>query len=85
MLRHCDSGVHVGVSVSAGVDAEGIDAAHVVPHHLYLVVPTALRHQYVGMLGSHPEELCGVVGIPSSKHLEVREDCLTPVGHPALW
>ena len=48
VLRHCDSGVHVGVSVSAGVDAEGIDAAHALPHHLYLVLPTALRHQYFG-------------------------------------
>ena len=68
MLRHCDSGVHVGVSVAAGVDAEGVDQAQAVPHHLYLVIPTALRHQYVGELCSGPEELCRVVGIPSSKH-----------------
>ena len=48
MLCHCDGSIHVGVSVGAGVYAEGIGASHAVPHHLYLVVPTALRHQYVG-------------------------------------
>ena len=67
------------VRMAAGVDGEGVDHPQVLPHHLNLVIPTALRHQYVGELCSGPEELCRVVGIPSSKHLEVREDCLTPV------
>ena len=38
MLRHCDSGVHVGVSVAAGVDAEGVEHPQVLPHHLNLVI-----------------------------------------------
>ena len=61
------------------MDAEGIEHPQVLPLHLNLCIPTALSHQYVGHCCSGSEQLHRVFGIPSSKHLEVREDCLTPV------
>ena len=78
MLSHCNGSVHVGVSVCTGVDAEGADAAQADSHQLNLIIPTALRHQDVSVLGFHPEQLCCVVGVPASKGLEVREHCLIP-------